>query len=132
MKALHWVVVFSVLFYAGWLTVPYLEYATGANALPQMSHVAAPGGIEPDPTDPIRGGIWLAAIVFYILSAILFAGNARSAPALFVVGLLFNMSLFMLDRTTTSDHGLMPCLVPLGVIGLLMIALGRGQPTAWS
>ena len=131
MRALHWLVVFTVLFYAGWLAVPYLEYATGANALPQMSHVVAPGGIEPDPSDPLRGGIWLAAIVLYFVSAVLFAGNARSAPALFVVGFVANMSLFMLDRTTTSDQGLLPCFIGLGVIGLLMLGLGRTQTAVW-
>jgi hypothetical protein len=108
-----------------------LDYASGAIALPNMEHVAPPGGLAPDLAQPVVIALWVASIGFYALSAFLLAAHNRICAGLYVAALACNMGLFLLERPAMNSPLFLPLAGGLGVIGLMMLASG-GKNGAWA
>jgi hypothetical protein len=123
MRALRWWVIFALVIYAGWLAVPLLEHATGAAHLSQMPHVTAPAGLQPDSQSPLRAGLWIGAILFYLGAAVLLAGHNRRAFPAYLLGFASNMALFLLQPGAGGALTVGPALflvVVLGLVGVLV------------
>lgn len=131
MRAMRWVVVFAVLFYAGWMAATLLDYATGAIALPQMDHLPAPSNLSPDLSNPVVVVLWLATIALFVASAVFVAGHNRICAVFYVAALAANMSLFLLERPAMGDPLFLPLITGLGLIGLVIVA-SSGRSGAWA
>jgi hypothetical protein len=125
MRAVRWVVVFALLYYAGWMTAPFLEDVTGAAQLPRMEHIAAPGGLVSDAGNATLACLWLTSIVCYVLSAVFLAGYSRIAAGLYALGFVSNMAIYLIERSAMNDGSFLPVLVGLGVAGLLIFNSAR-------
>jgi hypothetical protein len=116
MKALRWLVIWSLVIYAGWLTIPLLENIVGANRLRQMVHVGGPAGLTPDAGDLFRTGLWVGAILFFFGSALLLCAHSRKAFGAYALGFAANAVLILMQMTMGSGAALPLVLLLLGLV----------------
>ena len=159
MKALRTVLVVAILVYAGWIAIPgvqtfFTQYLAPAEAGPPpppedaaqdlAPAVEAAPQAEATATAVAEGNapkisLWAAAVLLYLIAAILFANGSARAFLAYALGFAADVVLMMLNR---PDMQIMrssvenavpdlkwPVIAALAAVGVAILAFaGRGKP----
>ncbi|MBX7248423.1 MAG: hypothetical protein K1X35_05150 [Caulobacteraceae bacterium] len=150
MKALRNLIVVAILAYAAWIAVPgvqtfvtrYLAPADAGPPPPEAAAEALAPAVEAAPqaeataTAVAEGsapkiGLWIAAVGFYVASALLLANGQAKAFVAYMLGFAADLVLMMLNRPdmeilarSALPDGGMPDLKWIVLAGLALVGVG--------